>query len=219
MVMSPRNDSSTVQRHMQDVNEKSLAAFIQDYLPSSSGWTSWSNPRDKVGYDISLETANSLSSTDFEACFNLIAVTSSADYKNSTVGWKVRAKKNEMKSTDLKYVLVKKEGASQTSAFLSLMPTMEDDFAVLYCYEIHLAPEVQGTGLGSILMNLFEEVAEKVPLVEKVMLSCFRRNERAVRFYRKRGYELDRFSPPPKILRTGVKIESDYIIMSKAIHR
>lgn len=110
----------------------------------SEEWATWQDPRSGEKYGVSVQTAESLSSEDFAACFELIRTTSSVHYKNSSVGWKVRAKKLEMTSEELKYVLVRKEGQKEIAAFLSLMPTMEDDCAVLYCYEIHLVPELQG---------------------------------------------------------------------------
>jgi len=47
-----------------------------------------------------------------------------------------------MKLLDLKYFLVK--DGEQIKAFASLMPTYEDGLRVVYCYEIHLATELQG---------------------------------------------------------------------------
>jgi hypothetical protein len=43
---------------------------------------------------------------------------------------------------DLKYLLVKRD--SNVEGFVSLMPTHEDGYPVMYCYEIHLAPALQG---------------------------------------------------------------------------
>lgn len=68
-------------------------------------------------------------------------------------------------------------------------------------------------------MDLFEKVAQKILPIDRTMLSCFIRNERAVKFYRKRRYQNNDMTPSPKILRTGAKIEPDYIIMSKVISR
>lgn len=70
------------------------------------------------------------------------------------------------------------------------------------------------SGLGSHLMGLLEGIARKMLVAEKVVLSCFVRNKRAVRFYEKRGYVLDEFSPQPRKLRTGAVVEPDYVTMS-----
>ncbi len=89
-----------------------------------------------------LQTAKALLPADFEACFHLIEFTSSEDYKKSKDGWKPRSKKKEMKLLDLKYLLVKR--GQQVEGFVSFMPTYEDEFPVIYCYEIHLSLALQG---------------------------------------------------------------------------
>jgi N-alpha-acetyltransferase 40 len=93
-------------------------------------------------YEVSLQTATALSEPDFESCFRLIEFTSSSDYKNSKDGWKPRSKRKEMKLLDLKYLLVKRD--KKVEGFVSLMPTYEDDYPVIYCYEIHLSVALQG---------------------------------------------------------------------------
>jgi hypothetical protein len=72
----------------------------------------------------------------------LIELTSVEDYKRSKDGWKPKAKRREMRLLDLKYLLVKKD--DQVQGFCSFMPTVEDEHYVVYCYEIHLAPSLQG---------------------------------------------------------------------------
>jgi N-alpha-acetyltransferase 40 len=68
-------------------------------------------------------------------------------------------------------------------------------------------------------MKLVENIAAKIPTTANVMLTCFTTNEKAVRFYEKVGFTKDEFSPPPKVLRNGNKVELDYVILSKAISR
>jgi hypothetical protein len=201
----------------------------------SSQYSTWSHPTTKVSYQITLITASALSPTDFEACFRLIEATSAEDYKHSKDGWKPRSKRKEMKFLDLKYFLVKSNDG-KVEGFLSFMPTYEDDYPVIYCYEIHLSPTLQGyvrilytypiifliisrTGLGTILMKHLEVIGAKILKTEKVMLTCFTRNVRGVRFYEKLGYAKDEFSPLPKALRNGTMVEAEYVILSKGIER
>lgn len=75
------------------------------------------------------------------------------------------------------------------------------------------------TGLGTVLMQHVEVIGSKIPQTAKSMLTCFIANARGVKFYEKLGYQKDEFSPPPKILRNGTKVEVDYLILSKAIPR
>jgi N-alpha-acetyltransferase 40 len=85
-------------------------------------------------------------------CFRLVEFTSSADYKRSRGGWKPKAKRKEMRLLDLKYLLVKHE--DHIEGFCSFMPTEEDEYFVIYCYEIHLAPSLQGYVLEQLPKNL-----------------------------------------------------------------
>jgi hypothetical protein len=48
-----------------------------------------------------------------------------------------------MKLLDLKYFLVKGEDG-KVEGFLSFMPTYEDEYPVIYCYEVHLSSLLQG---------------------------------------------------------------------------
>ncbi|TVY12564.1 N-alpha-acetyltransferase 40 [Lachnellula arida] len=205
-------------------NEKSLDDFIKEYLPSDQTWTTWTNPATSTPHSITLQTAATLPTPDFLACFNLISCTSSADYKKSPDGWKPRSKQKEMKLLDMKYIVVKSddgegEGEGEVQAFASVMPTYEDGYPVLYIYEIHLCSALQGTGLAHTLMTLILAIAHKIPSTQKVMLTCFTCNERAVRFYEKTGFARDEFSPLPKVLRNGSRKEVDYVILSKGVER
>jgi hypothetical protein len=67
-------------------------------------------------------------------------------------------------------------------------------------------------------MRHLEIIGSKIPDTAKTMLTCFVSNQRGVRFYEKLGYAKDEYSPPPRMLRNGV-VESEYVILSKAISR
>ena len=66
-------------------------------------------------------------------------------------------------------------------------------------------------------MALLDAVASRIEGVEKVMLTVFTQNERAVRFYENYGFEVDEYSPPPKKLRDGRQVEMGYVILSKPV--
>ena len=130
-----------------------------------------------------------------------------------------------MKLPDLRYVLLKQTRGDESGnwsqgqdmeGFMSFMLTYEDGYEVIYLYEIHLSPQVQGKGLGKKLMDMMEEVGRKAG-VEKAMLTVFKKNEAAVGFYEMLGYEVDEFSPRARKLRGGVVKEVDYMILSKSL--
>lgn len=128
------------------------------------------------------------------------------------------AKRVEMRDPDLRYILIK-DAAGHVCAFTSLMPTMEEGQAVVYCYEIHLESGLRGTGLADLLMGFLETVATNIQAMDKVMLTVFTCNTRAVKFYRRFGFSTDDISPQPRKLRNGVVKVPDYAIMSKRIER
>ncbi|KIH87675.1 hypothetical protein SPBR_05235 [Sporothrix brasiliensis 5110] len=110
--------------------------------------------------------------------------------------------------------------AEDVCAFTSLMPTYEEGLAVVYCFEIHVAPSLQGSGLGRVLLGFQSIVAHNLgPPVEKVMLTCFLSNERALRFYEREGFATDASAPKTRRLRHGKTFVPDYTILSKAVER
>ncbi|KHN96749.1 GNAT family acetyltransferase Nat4 [Metarhizium album ARSEF 1941] len=199
---------------VDQVNAMPDEAFIKEYLPLLP--CEWRHPVSEASYAISLVQAASLTEAQLNRCFAIIDQTSGQDYRSSLQGWHPSAKKQEMRSPDLRYILVRR--GEEICGFVSLMPTWENGEAVVYCYEIHLTDEVKGTGLGSQLMGYLTEVAERAEGIEKVMLTCFVRNERARRFYERLGFGVDAQSPRERRLR-GKLLVADYVIMSRRVKR
>ncbi|OBT76029.1 hypothetical protein VF21_03571 [Pseudogymnoascus sp. 05NY08] len=196
-------------------NAKSLPDFTKDYLPTDTPWTSFTHPGTEEKYTIELQNSSNLTRDELSACFSLVEESSKGDYSASKQGWKPAAKRREMRLLELKYLLVRStkphDGeetgkAGDIEAFVSFMPTIEDEQEVLYVYEIHLAPSLRRSGLGRRLMMLVEDVARRTG-VEKVMLSCFTRNAIAKGFYEGIGYRKDEYSPLPRVLRDGREVE------------
>lgn len=96
----------------------------------------------KTRYAISLLQAARLTEAQFDRCFGIVDQTSGRDYRLSLQGWHPSAKKEEMRSPDLRYILVRR--GDEICGFTSLMPTWENGEPVVYCYEIHLTDEVKG---------------------------------------------------------------------------
>ncbi|KAI3390468.1 hypothetical protein diail_9568 [Diaporthe ilicicola] len=159
-----------------------------------------------------------MTNPELDACFSLIRATSQRDYEGSSRGWHPSAKMEEMRDPDLRYVLVK-DSHSVVQGFTSMMPTIEEGQPVVYCYEIHLEPELRGTGLAKLLMDMLETVAYNIDVVDKVMLTVFTCNKRAVDFYHKCGFVRDGISPQPRMLRGGKVKVPEYEILSKRIER
>ncbi|OQE38913.1 hypothetical protein PENCOP_c007G00821 [Penicillium coprophilum] len=107
-------------------------------------------------------------------------------------------------------------GSRNFLGFLSFMVTYEDGKEVVYCYEIHLSSAARGRGAGRLLMAQMEGIGRAVGL-EKSMLTVFKSNETARRFYERLGYEVDEYSPQPRKLRNGTIKDVDYLILSKRL--
>lgn len=67
-------------------------------------------------------------------------------------------------------------------------------------------------------MGYHTTVAENLPPIGKVMLTCFLSNSRGLDFYKKMGFETDEISPVARQLRNTI-VEPDYVILSKRIFR
>lgn len=122
-----------------------------------------------------------------------------------------------MRDKDLRYIIVKNiDGV--VCGFTSFKPDFEEGQPVVYCYEIHLKEVLRHTGVAKVLMGMLETVATNIQGVEKVMLTVFKRNKRALRFYEKFGFVKDDLSPETRRLR-GRIMEPDYVILSKTVSR
>ncbi|KAL8732103.1 MAG: hypothetical protein Q9181_004081 [Wetmoreana brouardii] len=148
-------------------------------------------------------------------------ISSSANaYASSSIGWSPAKKRKEMKLPDLRYLLLISTSAqdlgSRIEGFLSFMLTYEDGKEVVYCYELHLSPHLQGQGIGSHLMDLIEKAGRNAE-VEKSMLTVFVENHAALAFYKKLGYAKDEYSPEPRKMRNGTVKMPTYIILSKSL--
>ena len=208
--------------NIETFNAIPLAEYREKFWPHNTTVTHIHKDVSRT-YSLSLESSSTLTNEDFRACFNLIANTSSDDYEGSSMGWSPAKKWKEMRLPDLRYIILKRkeddrsqDELPQVEGFLSFMLTYEDGYEVIYCYEIHLSPQLQGTGLGKRLMAMMEDVGKKAR-VEKAMLTVFKANKAAMRFYERLGYEEDEYSPRPRKLRGGFVKEPDYMILSKPL--
>lgn len=179
------------------------------------------NPDVHLKFEL-VEAPKFLRKDDFKACYNLVKETSRNDYKNSSIGWKPKEKKEEMRDEDMIYLLVRKpsEGGEEPTEILGFASFMfcKDDppyehVDVVYIFEVHLTESLRGRGLGRQLIQFIEFAAGTME-INKAMLTVFKVNDGARRLYTNLGYTKDRCSPEDRVTRKGT-IEADYIIMSK----
>lgn len=164
--------------------------------------------------------------------FELIKHTSHEDYKASSQGWDNENKLAEMEDDDMRYLIVRLKDAQLPESekrwsrdsdldesiigFLSFMITQEEEENVVYIYEIHISEHFRNCGVGRHLFNMVEHIGGTTGM-DKAMLTVFKRNAHARRWYHSRGYEVDEISPRARKLRGGRSIEPDYEILSKRL--
>lgn len=239
-----RAATSPIERANQKPDDEFIASYLAPGAPAMLPWTTrWTHPRTGAAYDLILAQSACVGEPALESCFSLIEETSRADYDRSQQKWQPADKRREMHEPDLRYILVRESPPAAADddsddqdriipndlkdryvepgpirGFTSLMPAYEEGQPVVYCYEIHLKPELHGTGLAALLLGFLYTVAYNLPPISKVMLTCFLSNKRALRFYHKQGFETDAIAPEPRILR-GKSVVPDYTILSKVVKR
>jgi len=173
-----------------------------------------------------------------QQCLDLFQANMGDLYRNSRWGLNLDEKREEFRHKKARFLLVRatrnnsipekqpasaeedeeddRENHSSLAAFVHFRFCYDDDdqpeAAVLYVYEIQVAPAHRRRGLGRRLMAVVESVARAVDL-PCVMLTVFQKNEAALQFYQKKlGYQIDPSSPSQH----GELVE-DYEILSKQI--
>ncbi|KAL8947709.1 MAG: hypothetical protein Q9222_006033 [Ikaeria aurantiellina] len=203
---------------IEDANALSLPEYRARFLPPILGALGHETPLQS--YEIRFESSSTLTCADADACFDLIASSSANAYATSSIGWSPAKKRKEMKLPDLRYLLLSGPTAHDVGkhlgGFLSFMLTYEDGYEAIYCYEVHLSPQLQRKGIGKHLMSLMEEVGRRVG-VEKSMLTVFVENQSALNFYENLGYSRDENSPEARTLRNGKVKMPSYVILSKSL--
>eukprot|EP00257_Ricinus_communis_P028223 XP_025015637.1 N-alpha-acetyltransferase 40 isoform X2 [Ricinus communis] len=115
-----------------------------------------------------------------------------------------KVKRREMVTPEARYIFVY-EAANNNRKFIEnemilvgfvhYRFTLEEEFPVLYVYEIQLQSRVQGKGLGKFLMQLIECIARK-SCMSAVVLTVQKANEAAMDFYKtKLRYNISSISP------------------------
>ncbi|CAO3641936.1 unnamed protein product [Cunninghamella blakesleeana] len=149
-------------------------------------------------------------------------------YVKSNDGWNETEKKKELLAPEARYLIVKskakEEGEEDYLGYLMFQmvqeETMDEDDRmanVAYCYELQLIEKARNQGLGEYLMKLLMDIGSYWKL-EKAMLTVFKSNKGAFRFYTKKmGFELDEISPGACLSARKAK-QFDYEILSKPLN-
>ncbi|KAI1294510.1 N-alpha-acetyltransferase 40, partial [Mortierella claussenii] len=140
-------------------------------------------------------------------------------YMKSKDGWCREDKEDEMQDVTSRYLIVYHGDVPVGMVHFQFVEeeTMTDqDAQVAYCFELQVMPEYQRRGIGAYLICLLELIGKSAQM-EKVMLTVFKANKNAIKFYIDQlQYNYDEISPCVCLTR-GRASRFDYEILSKAL--
>ena len=114
-------------------------------------------------------------------------------------GWNDNDKSKELFSSRSKFLVVIDNSKSNLIISFAMFKFEYDDeeepeHPVLFCYEVQIDKSYQQQGIGRILMDNLLSISKQTNMW-KVMLTCFKSNENALKFYSKIGFGIDSNSP------------------------
>ncbi|KAF9270283.1 acyl-CoA N-acyltransferase [Marasmius fiardii PR-910] len=133
-------------------------------------------------------------------------------YLDSSSGWNPEDKKEELFDSLSRFIILNNGDA--TAAYTMFRFEYEEGFNLLYCYELQIQESYQRKGLGKFLMNTLDSIAGKWKM-DEIVLTVFKANVSASRFYKALGFSVDPSSPTDEDLEElGIV---DYEILSKSV--
>ncbi|ORY75047.1 acyl-CoA N-acyltransferase [Leucosporidium creatinivorum] len=137
-----------------------------------------------------------------------------AHYEVSHDGWDPEEKRKELFDRESRFIVLRADRSSPPLGYTIFRFDTEEtkdveEADVVYLYELQVEASAQGKGIGRLLMELLQHVSKDWRM-DKTMLTVFKKNEQAVRFYEKLGWVTDEIDPSFY----GRK-HADYRILSK----
>lgn len=108
--------------------------------------------------------------------------------------WNDETKKRELGNLKNRFLIKRlPNDNNEIIGFIVFRFMVDDGLPVAYIWEIQVVDV--GRGTGSELMDNFENFLKQNTAIRKIVLTVLRNNEKAFRFYEKRGYVIDKTSP------------------------
>ncbi|KAI0307806.1 acyl-CoA N-acyltransferase [Multifurca ochricompacta] len=152
-----------------------------------------------VRFSAQIATSSELSDVDQQCIWDIFEQNMRQMYIKSSMGWDPPSKKEELFHPDSRFVLLRylqaqlEDGLDPLGekppivAYSTFRFDMENDECVLYCYELQVSQFMQRSGIGRALMLCLCDIAREWSM-QKVMLTVFKENQRAVLFYKAMGF-------------------------------
>ena len=165
-----------------------------------------------LGQEVRLDYMRSLPSKDLLSWALNLTKANVSQFYDSCPGWSWsdRTKRAELKDAKAHFLVAtvatvvpggaqSNNGPEQKNSrhpigFIHLRYEVERDEPVVYIYEFQIEPEYQGFGVGQFMMNWVETLAKYLKFTS-IMLTVFKENIAAFKFYKKAGFNLDQDSP------------------------
>ncbi|GJJ69576.1 N-alpha-acetyltransferase 40 [Entomortierella parvispora] len=191
------------------------SAQLNDMLGSGKDYTPASDPScalSTVAYHI-----NDMPEMLLKFAVDLVESNMKELYMKSKDGWCREDKEDEMEDELSRYLITFCDNVPVAMVHFQFVEeeTMTDrDAEVAYCFEIQVTPGYQRKGIGAYLIGLLESIGKQAAM-DKVMLTVFKANTSAIKFYIDQlKYKYDEISPCVCLTR-GRASRFDYEILSK----
>ncbi|CDO76639.1 hypothetical protein BN946_scf184868.g53 [Trametes cinnabarina] len=151
----------------------------------------------------------------------------------SSFGWDPKKKKKELFHRNARFILLyacesdpqNGEAPTPIAAFSTFRFERDQGEDVLYCYELQVAENFRGSGLGRFLIDSLTAIGQHYHM-EKIMLTVLKCNEAARLFYARTGFTMDPSSPDYRStsqddglrgVEKHIEESCDYEILAKAL--
>ena len=169
-------------------------------------------------YQLKFRKSNELTPRERSQMMNIFTLNMEELYLNSGWGWDIAAKQKEIFhiTSRFLYLTIPNPNGKEDQVVGYVMFRFEWDdeeepeHPVIFVYELQVSSSFQHKGIGKYLMQLLNGVSTTCRMW-KIMLTCFKENTTALKFYYSIGYNIDVNSPS----RCGYEEETYEILSNK----
>ncbi|CAF4283359.1 unnamed protein product [Rotaria socialis] len=165
-----------------------------------------SNATQQNDYQIKIYHPVELSNEYRKQIIELFEVNMKTLYEQSSVGYDFVGKQEELFSDQSRFLLILSSSTKGLLAFTHFRFDMDYQSHVLYVYELQVNRNVQGQGLGQLMIEQMKILCRKARM-SKIVLTVHKVNKKAIKFYMEKcQFEIDITDPSDEPV--------DYLILS-----
>ncbi|KAI9219294.1 acyl-CoA N-acyltransferase [Blastocladiella britannica] len=203
--MTPLTETSPCKTYRFEASHHSHCVWWTDFHAS--------NPTVKAAF----YTGNTLPPLLFDACFALVEANMQDQY-NAVDVWDRDEKRAELLDPQMRFLVLVDHLESVCGALIFQFSTEEDadgdwENPIGYCYEIQVRSDCQGLGMGKFMVQWVADICHGAQM-KQLLLTVFKINEQAIKFYLKQGFRIDGTSPSNFEDEDGNPLDVNYEILS-----